>query len=116
MTFPPKPTDFKVTENQVILNKPDFYFEIIILRNMSRVKRYFRFKIYFNFRSGKSFFIKAKKVDLGESRLAWNRRSEMGHVAYIILLAIWMEYFGRIMGTSSGHVIRKNGFLVVKLP
>ena len=61
MTFPPKPTDFKVTENQVILNKPDFYFEIIILRNMSRVKRYFRFKIYFNFRSGKSYFIKAKK-------------------------------------------------------
>lgn len=38
MTFPPKPTDFKVTENQVILNKPDFYFEIIILRNKSRVK------------------------------------------------------------------------------
>ena len=38
MTFPPKPTDFKVTENQVKLNKPDFYFKIIILRNMSRVK------------------------------------------------------------------------------
>ena len=40
----------------------------------------------------------------------------MGHVAYIILLAIRMEYFGRIMGTPSGHVIRKSGFLVDKLP
>ena len=41
----------------------------------------------------------------------------MGHVAYIILLAIWIEYFERIMRTPSGHVIRKNnGFLVEKLP
>ena len=40
----------------------------------------------------------------------------MGHVTYIILLAIWIEYFGRIMRTPSGHVIRKSGFLVDKLP
>ena len=40
----------------------------------------------------------------------------MGHVIYIILLAIWIEYFGRIMRTPSGHVIRKSGFLVDKLP
>ena len=40
----------------------------------------------------------------------------MGHVAYIILLAIWIEYFGRIMRTPSGHVIRKSGFLGEKLP
>ena len=46
MTFPPKPTDFKVTENQVILNKPDFYFEIIILRNKSRVKVTAIFLVY----------------------------------------------------------------------
>ena len=46
MTFPPKPTDFKVTENQVILNKPDFYFEIIILRNKSMVKVTAIFLVY----------------------------------------------------------------------
>ena len=40
----------------------------------------------------------------------------MGHVAYIILLAILLEYFGRIMRAPSGHVIRKSGFLVDKLP
>ena len=39
-----------------------------------------------------------------EVRLAWNRGSEMGHVTYIILLAIWIEYFGHIMRTPSGHV------------
>ena len=56
MTFPPKPTDFKVTENQVILNKPDFYFEIIILRNKSRVKATAIFLVYdiFQFRSENS--------------------------------------------------------------
>ena len=40
----------------------------------------------------------------------------MGHVTYIILLAIWIEYFGRIMRTPSGYVIRKSGFLGEKLP
>ena len=40
----------------------------------------------------------------------------MDHVAYIILLAILLEYFGRIMRAPSGHVIRKSGFLVDKLP
>ena len=40
----------------------------------------------------------------------------MGHVAYIILLAILLKYFGRIMRAPSGHVIRKSGFLVDKLP
>ena len=40
----------------------------------------------------------------------------MGHVAYIALLAILIEYFGRIMRTPSGHMIRKTGFLVEKLP
>ena len=62
MTFPPKPTDFKVTENQVILNKPDFYFEIIILRNKSRVKVTAVFLVYdiFQFSQWKFYF---QKVD-----------------------------------------------------
>ena len=49
-------------------------------------------------------------LEILESILAWQRGSEMGHVIYIILLAIWIEYFGRIMRTPSGHVIRKSGF------
>ena len=40
----------------------------------------------------------------------------MGHVAYIILLAILLEYFWRIMRAPSGQMIRKSGFLVDKLP
>ena len=45
-----------------------------------------------------------------DSRLAWQRGSAIGHVTYIILLAILLEYFGPIMRAPSGHVIRKSGF------
>ena len=38
-------------------------------------------------------------------RLAWNRGSAKGHVAYVILLGLLIEYLGPSMTAPPSHVI-----------
>ena len=50
------------------------------------------------------------------SRVAWNRGSARGHVAYVILLGLLMEYLGPSMTAPPSHVTEKNSIFGQKLP